>query len=847
MRYLTLIILFLSNTALVSGQNLEFKLTTTGSLFRHVAILEIENKTDHIESINIPPLYIFDEELDQGIIVPLGRYVEILPKVEKKIALEGFHIFAEREILPANKIYDWEKVLKESREISREDVNYSNIGSMEGARKLMASELMPFDYVLLIPEDVDIFHYKIDHNLHQKTFAAILLKQAKLLLEGYDRMYYAGKIITHFNNDPYFEKNVFLQNSVWICSSGLEGIAFKKVHIKREMRKYYKLLVGKVKKKDNSLIPSLETYYSLYEQIGRESKVFLPPTELDKRKPCLPPDFSFRPISLGVRSPMIATRRYDELPIRNQKAVERNNCYPCVAEEKTYQIVRVFLSELYLNEKRELTNQVIEDVTASIFNYSPEFKNYFANYQLEIENIRNFNFDSWLMDNNLTDNEIVTAYFDDYFKKKVEKIDPKSANDKYNRDELKILEYLLKIYKKNNYEFSLDCCDLFKKPQDFHYRAAKEINLWFDKMKSTVDFLKPETTEISTLSEKELIEYLNFLQLLELEYQKYQLISDFYISFSDKNNKYFIPGVNISSDIEAERFLMKEFNIDFEPEGAFDNNKITFDINDKNNLTIHFSTSNCGEMRETHLPFIISPMLDNPGSLVIDEYRPIQVKPKFGLSIHGGFTWTDMAGSDKFTGGGSAFINEQIDFFDLKDTFNLLYPNYLIGEPAEIEYERSISYGIRFEYDLTDKFQLGFNVGYDKFWFSGFQDINYGNNQVDRGVFSGNITKFNLNLSGRYYFLGEILRPFGGINMGVGGFNNTFSHSNFTHYEFQMLENDVEWTYNAGPHLGLRFYPNQDFFIDLTGLLKARFDKNLKGESVTGIDQALFAGFGMRF
>jgi hypothetical protein len=73
---------------------------------------------------------------------------------------------------------------------------------------------------------------------------------------------------------------------------------------------------------------------------------------------------------------------------------------------------------------------------------------------------------------------------------------------------------------------------------------------------------------------------------------------------------------------------MKEFNIDFEPEGAFDNNKITFDINDKNNLTIHFSTSNCGEMRETHLPFIISPMLENPGSLVIDEYKPIHGETK---------------------------------------------------------------------------------------------------------------------------------------------------------------------------------------------------------------------------
>jgi hypothetical protein len=105
----------------------------------------------------------------------------------------------------------------------------------------------------------------------------------------------------------------------------------------------------------------------------------------------------------------------------------------------------------------------------------------------------------------------------------LKRLTPKSANEINTiEDELKILEYLLNIYKKNNYEFSLDCCELFKKPQDFHYRAAKEINLWFDKMKSTVDFLKPETTEISTLSEKELIEYLNFLQLLELEYQKYQ-------------------------------------------------------------------------------------------------------------------------------------------------------------------------------------------------------------------------------------------------------------------------------------------------------------------------------------
>ncbi len=817
-----------------SGAQPIIKAYTTGKLFGNVIRVEVDNRLgedDFLLSLN--PFYLPFLNKFQGYVIP-GAHVIRVPAVEKGVFyLQGYGTDISKPLQKANAEIEWPIIAKLSKpEILPYDsvvnrlVNYNVI-------KMDEAELIPFDFIVTHPGTHDPLKYYFDIEMNYELTQLLLVNYTWRLENAFSRLKTAGKIVTHFNNDPYYERMVITQMAVWIASAGLDGQAIKKADLKKALFDFYKAAGGEENMR--AFNKSYSRYHNILKTIGQEARVFIVPEDMDKPPSCLPQVVGFQPTHRAVKTPGVATKRFEIYPVANQKFLNENNCLPCkVAEGKT-PLIKIFLLEKLLDD------QLDEILTPGTENAIPVTNGSLVDWLKQMED---FNPAEWLNPVNF-DKKPETEILKNYLESRISALknlintnpeNPEAVQfNSFLQQAENMAEWLLLLYQNNNLEFSLDCCNLDQLPSDDLFRLAArllDLNDQSEYLSSIADRNNTGSEELAVAT-KAMVAVLTRL-----------------FTFRTDRNQYIAVGESLPDGESALNFLEEFYKIKMPAGGKMINGRFILEIDTTSRLIFVFDAFSCGRYRESTIAFL--PKKQGTVKLVDDQYiGKVCLDRKIELSGEFGQRWMNEAGAEWFKGGTVLQIRDQIDNFGFDSIFRKFYNyDYYFTASSGFYFANVIDYSFSAGYELMKNLQVRVNAGNSRGFVEGYLPIHYYENLKDSSTATTKDllvrSKFNAVYAGagvRYYF-GIKYQPFAGAGFQISRHSN---NSVLLYTDFAELQLPPSDTYNISRYtieLGLRYRVNREFFVEAGGRLIQRELYNTNGYVS---DFSLFGGAGLHF
>ncbi|MFC2114031.1 hypothetical protein ACFLRI_01635 [Bacteroidota bacterium] len=837
------------------NNQLEIKAVTTGKCSGDVLMLNIKNNGNSDFYHRVYPFLLSQDKNTQALIFPFGQVLFVKSGEERTFFLRGYSVYPDRPPVIAGQKYDWEVIDNaSSKEVEDFDSFFSDTTRYQ-IKHLKNTELMPFDFILTYPGSFEIFGVKFIPEENEDLTKTLLVEQARLLLKGYFRMYTAGLIITHFNNDPIFERDLFIQMGMWVCGSGIEGKALKRSHLKKILARAYEDISETGKKKE--MLDHSRTYFNILVRIGKESSVFISPEELDRRPQCLPPVIGLIPISDNMKSPSFTKERFESIPVRNQVMLGRNDCISCKLQEELYPALRNYLGYFSLLDYYEQVNEMKEKLSGML-PASSDARDNFTSILARLEMLAGYSAALWLANNKERLSDRIKLAMSDYeqlttsiLKSNYITKNQVAELDLVFQQQTHLLGFILDNYQFRDTKYSFDCCELLNKPDLAEQQLAIEVDSLFqlasirleknmkqletELMKKDVQ-TSTETMLISTAAE--LYSWIAILKSFRVLNHNVQLIC--------------LDGPVPASRIEALDRIKKQFDLQFTKTGEFEQGKLVLDYSKEEYLEFHFGDCKCGRMKETHIPLIQQNEKRFSRMTNFSEKLPLHLVPRFEVSGGYGRFYFSNEGADKFDAIGLAAYSP-IDP-ELDSILKLIYDkNYNLEQPTSFTFDYFSHYRLNIGYDILKNTQIRLGGTLLNGFAQGTLPLTYFTKPSDsttqvvvNGAIRSKIQVKSINAGFRYYF-GELLKGYTGLGAGFYNFKNIESKTYFDALELRSpLVND-QTAWSAFLEAGIRYFPNQDFFLEAGAQFQYRWDTDVFSNPIFGIDYSIHIGFGARF
>lgn len=834
------------SVSLSFSQPVEIQFLTTGKICGEILMMEITNPNEDQIFFSLPPFYLPLKEENQAVIVPNGIALTLKPLEKLSLYLNGYTVFSDRKFPPKGKIFTLEQVKQYSLNTK---VDFSDSVGLYGnyvPERFFGTKLISLDFIPTIPGSFELLAKKIDLNAHPEIASNILLSQSRMLSEGYERLFTAGKIVTHFNHDPVLEKNLMMQIGIWICAAGVEGKALKIRKLKSLITHLYKLVLEREPEKDFS--GHIDSYIRLLDRMGKEGKVYIRPEDLDRKPQCLPPVVGLSAISDNVRTPTLSKVRYNEYEVRNQAMLGvKNDCMPCIVREDLKPALRNYLYSIEITKAfgdfTFLRNQ-LDSVALPVFVAQP------LSY---IDGMKNFNPRLWLADHEKDLNEILlllnenARFYLDNIKKYSDNqqlIGVSSFISAFENDYLNLLNLTSEVFRFRESRYSFDCCELTKEPTISYLQLSELLEKFFMKYDSFLHIKLPQYVPLVFDS----LFFNDFIIKGLVVYSEKALLTFFKTLTSDKQM------ICLEGPFPSERYSAIEkinafLGTKISDVGTFSYGRMTIILDETSSLEFRFGECNCGKKRESLLPF---PNLE-PGNnhLYADKLKPLTLINRYEIAAFTGRADLSPLGASVFNGGGlSGFghIPEPTD-----SIIQIHYgEKYWFSSPDSFSFDWFSILGLSGAFDLNEHIQ--FNISGSKL--SGLAlakaGFHYLTNPLDSNsekvLSTGIYTKINSWTigGGMRYYVGNYLKIFAGANIMYHQYHGASARAFLNELEIEMNKTRGFTSISAGIEAGARYFFNQDFFIEFSVRLSKRFFQDNYYNKFTP-DRQVLLGAGARF
>jgi hypothetical protein len=854
-----LLYLFFFQAVMAQPEGVSFELHFTGNPTGEVLLLQVENNSDKLFYEKLNPFVFFQQDQQQALLIPFGMVLNVKAHESKDFYLHGFSVFPDRvnDFSDVEKNLDIEIIRKaiEEKQISYE--SFFADTTQYRIRKGRLSELMPFDYILTTPGGFQMLAYTFDVEQNQALAKVLLIEQAQRLVKAYDRLFTAGMVITHFNADPVFEKELLLQLSVWICGSGIEGKAFKNKHIKKIITEIFTSYKQEVDKKEIS--EHIDVYFKCLARIGKESNVFLVPMDFDKRPQCLPAVVGMVPTSDNVKAPTLMTNRENASVVRNQVMHKRNDCLPCLLDAAYHSSLKSYIFSL---EMDNLVNE-LEDMRIKMqskLDSSSDAKNQFNDAFVSLNALQNYSVISWLQNYMIPPQERIELALKEHKQIMQTIMTENNENNLVNVSAFLqllipkhryLLNYILDNYQFRDVKYSFDCCDLTRKPDAIELELADELAaivlLGMNRCKTILAAIESDWQKNTSYYP----DLLNKLLLSATELYSLKVLTNSFRVLANDQQIICLEGPPPSSRLEALERVNNLLGTSLSMTGEYMDDKLYLRFGEKSMLEFHFGDCQCGKKKEILIPFL--PKSNNSLQKLNEiESIPASLIPRFELGAFYGQLFFADFGADKFDGNGLAAYDSIDPTLDstLKSRYSKLYT---LNAPEAFHFNRFNQIGFLLGYDLTENLQCRLGAAFSSGSAEGILPLTYYEKpsdtttfvQIDGQIFS-KIQAWSLE-GGLRYFYGGSLKVFGGLSASYRFYKNTQTRTYFESLEVRNPVVQRQSVLSEFLELGLRYYPNQDMFVEAAGLGYHRWDKNINGLGRSAIDLSFRVGVGARF
>jgi|GEM_PF-2120532 len=846
MKKAIILLFFSAITFLVSSQSPDISIRTTGKICGEILEAEFINAGTTELYISIQPFYLPDLPGGQAVIVPYGLSFNLQPSERKLINLNGFTVFSDRPF-PEKGLQFTRQDIEKYRLTDKTDFNDSI--SLYGnyiPEKFTGSRLISLDFIPTKPGTFELLGYKIDLQ-HQPTIASrFLLSQAKMLADGYEKLFTAGKVITHFNNDPRLEKNIMIQAALWVCSAGLEGKALKNKILSKLFRDMYIAVLHQ--KPEDDFLKHTDSYLRLLDRMGKEGKVFIRPEDLDRKPQCLPAVVGLSAISDNVRTPTFSKVRFAEYTVRNQAMLgPKNDCLPCILREDMKPALRNYLYQTEITKAYgnfTFLRNLLDSVALPVFVAQP------LSY---LDGMKNFEPRLWVAGSDKELNETLLLMYENmaYYLQNITRFtdiqELKPVNSfvsAYQTEYLNLFKFISDVFRFRESRYSFDCCELTKMPDVSYLQLSQKLEEFFKKYHKDLSIELPQYVPLVFDSQF----FNDFIIKGIVLYSEKALLSFYKMLASDKQM------ICLESPFPTERYSALErinafLGTNLSDIGSFAYGRLQVNLDENTALEFRFGECNCGKKRESMLPF---PVIE-PGStaLLTERLKQVNLQTRYEISAHAGRAYFSSDGASAFDGGGlDGFSNIP----QLADSFiKIRYgEKYWFSSPDSFRFDWFSVYSLSAGYDLNKNLQVRISGFKSNGLAQAKAGFHYLSNPLDSNsekvVSSAIFTKVNewsVGAGARYYS-GNYTRIFGGIQLAYHSFSGNIAKDYLEELEIEMKKTNGFSCFSAGIEAGARYYFNQDFFIEAAGLLSKRFvQKSFAGSG--GFDKQLLIGAGARF
>jgi len=827
----------------VYPQPISVKIKSTGNICGNILEMTIENKTDSNILFKLSPFYLFDTTTGQALVVHRHTFLILKPDSKNQYFIKGFSAFCDKDFVKKNYTFNDESITKYSL---NEKVDFSDSLKIFGdlkPEKFTGSRLISLDFIPLVPGTNKLLGYKFDLAQNPVLASKFLISQLNMIEKAYDKAYYSGKVVSHYNNDPLLEKDIVMQLALWLCTAGMEGKSIKKKHIIEILEELYETTFKA--EPETKFSKNSDTYIRLLDKIGNEAKVYIRPENLDRRVKGIPESIGINPTSDNIRTPTLSKTRYPEYLIRNQTMLgPKNDCMPCVLDSSQYPSLRNFLYIFAVNTAREKIIETRKNLNADLI--LPVFNQNLSYF----DGLKSFNPKLWLSSGNDSDKSIslmiqnIEFYFDNLllYSNNTELLPFHTFLLDFKKDYLYLFKAIAELYMFNQGKYSFDCCNILRKADESFLQISKIMESFFIKNHSFLD-------KVSYSGENYNSKFFNeFLTSGTVCYSEYALLI-LYKMLSDERQTICFPGPFPSERLTALNRINEILGINLSNIGTLMYQRLTIIIDEYSLLEFRFGECTCGKKRESLLPF---PQM-NPGKYTVesDNFEKIDLLPKFEISAYAGRYYPTEDGASEFDGGGLSSLSN-IDVL-IDSFFKIKYSEkYYFTKPDSFKFDWFSVYGFALGYDVNRNFQVRINLQNMTGLSLGKVGFHYFTNPLDsnsiKNISSDIYTKLNAwqgGIGARYYFLNNF-KPFIGLNAGYQSFSSNITKAYVENVEIIMNQKTKQECINSSLELGFRYYFNQDFFIEASGLITKRFIKNNEF-NLSVFDKGFSLGAGAKF
>jgi len=826
-------------------QKVTIKAVTMGGVMGDLIKLTINNPTDEIYYQTFNPFVYYAGDHSQAMVFPFGKIVKVDKNSSSVFYLNGFTLLVDKDPMPKDIEISGEKILTLAKNELRTYIESEDSFLGKGINKMRKGELIPYDYILTKPGTYALLPYYFNIFNYPELADIILIEQARLLHYGYERLYTAGLIITHFNNDPILEKQLLLQHAIWICAAGLQGKALVKNDFRKTLLNMYVQISPAKDKK--SFTKYFETYFRLLTRLGKESKVYLTPEELDKNPTCLPSNVGLEAISDNIRTPVFTKERPEAKEIRNQVMLEkRNDILPCTLNSDMYASLYLHLVPLEMNALITGIDSFVTKMENSPAKVSLVYQSTWAEIKTHIEEIKKINFENWLLDQQLTKDQKIDLVKQDvkYELSKIKRILEKSG-EIHNLNELEglsetllyLVNYILDVYKFMELSPSFDCCELYKQAGPDYKFISEEYRAFM------IPFMEDFTSKL--LDESKISS--NLLYITSALYLQKAVLA-LYGKLTYQKQVICFEGPRPELRKEALQVINERTGLHLSDMGKFEFRRLYLQINGGKSFDFLYGECFCGTKKETYLPFLTL----GPGNQTFNEYNKIKLGKK--LEASGGYErfYFSPVGSDKFHNNANVYFQNLDDFYDsvITEQYNR---KYFFNAVDHFSFTPFNTMSISLGYTFLKKAQIRLNYSNLNGYVDARLPFSYWKVSTDStsikyidGFLYNKVNIRSLGLSGRYYFL-KHFSPFIGAGYNYLLMKNTFAWAYLENIEFDIDRSPDCTASNILVECGLRYNVNLDFFIEGGGKVLFRNDTNASLEKTTGRDYGFFIGAGTKF
>jgi len=837
-----LFFIYISFTAV--SQNQSVQIVTTGNICGDVLEVKILNNTNEVSYFKLQAFYLPIALSGQALVIPEGTSVLIGASSSKSIFLKGFSVFCDRKMPEKGLEFSLNDITQFT--ITKK-IDFTDSASLYGnyvPKKFSGSKLISLDFIPQLPGTSQLLGYKIDFHNHPQVASRFTIGQLNLIESAFNKAFYAGKVITHFNSDPVIEKAIVQQMALWICTSGMQGKALRKKHLIKITKQLYLSVTGSLPEKkfnDNA-----DTYIRLLDKIGTDALIYIKPENLDRRVKGIPESPGINATSDFIRTPTLSKIRYEQYQIRNQAMLgPRNDCLPCTLDSSLFPSVR---NCLYVLQNTAHKNKIIEARKEIDSVYLPPFFGQPLSY---MDGFKNFDPQKWLTSKDmpiadLTQLLIENANF--YLNNLIEKSDVAELKQyhtfilEYRSQYMNLFRWCADLYQIKQQSYSFDCCEWNKLADNQYIQLSKAIEDFLIKYNHLFSINYKYKSTYDT-------QFFNYLLINGTVAYTQAALLNLYKLFTDEKQYICLPGYFPSVRLNALNQINAVLGTNLSETGRLEYYRLFIDIDETHSFEFRFGECNCGKKRESLLPF---PSLQTGKSIATSEgFKPLDLSAKYELSAFAGRTYFSPQGASYFDGQGLlAFskIDKIIDSF-FREKYS---EKFYFTAPDSFSFDYFSVYGASAGLDLNKNLQIRASGQSMTGLVTAKAGFNYFPNPLDSNSLTkitvgtyNKISAWKAGVGIRYYW-GNYLRPYAGASVSFLSMKNTIAKSYVESVEIQMLKVANTSTFTASLEAGVRYYFNQDFYVEIgaNAVKRLRDYPDING---LGLDKNIYLGAGARF